>query len=190
MRNWPGQKHHPGIFEEFFPLILERLIEPGSVLTLFVYDWGTEGYFDPTQHVETQLKPRGLPYIYLPSNDVAQPGSLVAPEYLVFEWPLESLNYILEEHWLYSGPFVQTEGYVSNAPLLGLITRLFSQPNTENRIRELLRSTEFCFRAWPDGDAVLLLTDKLDLDSLNYRLKLDELNPLIQEATLHYQGQP
>ena len=84
MRNWPGQKHHPGIFEEFFPLILERLIEPGSVLTLFVYDWGTEGYFDPTQHVETQLKPRGLPYIYLPSNDVAQPGCLVAPEIFGF----------------------------------------------------------------------------------------------------------
>src|SRR5215468_3388448 len=45
VRNWPGKKHHPGIFEEFFPLILERLIAPGNILTLFINDW-EGGYFE------------------------------------------------------------------------------------------------------------------------------------------------
>src|SRR4051794_36899777 len=34
MRDWPGKKHHPGICGEFFPLILECLMEPGNVVTL------------------------------------------------------------------------------------------------------------------------------------------------------------
>jgi hypothetical protein len=137
MKGWPSQKQHPGIFEEFFPQILGRLVEPGSVLTLFIYDWGP-GYFDPRQHVEIQLQPRRLPHVFLPNNNVPAPGSSVAPDYLVFEWPLDSLNYILEEHWLHCGPFVQTEGYVGKESLLDLVTRLYSQPDTEDRIRGLL----------------------------------------------------
>jgi hypothetical protein len=49
---------------------------------------------------------------------------------------------------------------------------------------------DFCFRAWQDGDALFLLTDKLDLDVLKRRLRLQELNSLIQEAAAHYDGQP
>src|SRR2546426_3538295 len=119
MRDWPG-KLHPGIFEEFFPVILERLIEPDSVLTLFIND-STGQYFDAREHVEAQLIPRGLPYVFLPNDESVQAGSQDAHNYLVFQWPLDSLDYVLEAHWLHYGPFVETEGYVSKAPLLDAI---------------------------------------------------------------------
>ena len=189
VRNWPGKKHHPGIFEEFFPLILERLIAPGNILTLFINDW-EGGYFELQQHVENQLKPRGLSHVFLPDSNIAPPsGSQNRPQRLVFEWPADSLNFILEEHWLYYGPFIETEGYVSKGPVLDKITRLYAQPDSEQRIRELLRATEFCFRVWPDGDGMLLLTDKLDLDGLKRRLRLHELNPLILEAARGWDGE-
>ena len=66
---WPSQKYHPGIFEEFFPLILERLIAPENVLTLFIND-REGGYFEPEKHVENQLKPRGLSYAFLPERSI------------------------------------------------------------------------------------------------------------------------
>jgi hypothetical protein len=187
MRDWPGPMLHPGIFEEFFPLILHRLIESDSVLTLHVHGLDPPGHFDAREHVETQLKPRGLAYLFLPDR-TAQPDSAHQPEYLFFEWPRESLNYIAQEGWLYHGPWVETEGYVSKGPLLDVIARLHAQADDESRIRELLRSTDFCFRTWPDGNAVRLLTDKLDLRALKERLRLDELNRLIQEATQQYDG--
>ena len=188
VRNWPGQKHHPGIFEEFFPLILERLIEPENVLTLFINDWGG-GHFEPKQHVENQLKPRRLPHVCLPDCSIAPPGAQDRPQHLVFEWPADFLSFILEEHWLYYGPFIATEGYVSKGPVLDKITQLYSQPDSEQRIRELLRATEFCFRVWPDGNGVLLLTDKLNLDVLKRRLRPHELNPLIREAARGWDGE-
>ena len=94
VRDWPGRKHHPGIFEEAFPLILKRLIEPGKVLTLSVHDIGP-GYFEPMQHVATQLKPRGLSYALLANPSAAQFAE--PSEHLVFEWPVDSLDYIFEE---------------------------------------------------------------------------------------------
>ena len=178
---------HPGIFEEFFPLILHRLIEPDSVLTLHVYGLDPPGHFDASAQAETQLKPRGLAHRFLPDS-TAPLDSAHAPDRLYFEWPRDSLNYIAQEHWLHHGPWVETEGYVSRGSLLDVITRLHAQPDDESRIRELLRSTEFCFRTWPDGNAVRLLTDKLDLQALQERLRLDELNRLIQEASQRYDG--
>jgi hypothetical protein len=186
---WPSQKHHPGIFEEFFPLILERLIARENVLTLFIND-REGGYFEPQQHVENQLKPRSLSHVFLPDRSIASPGSQDGPRHLIFEWPADSLSFILEEHWLYYGPFIQTEGYVSQVPVLDKITRLYAQPDNEQRIRELLRATEFCFRVWPDGNGMLLLTDKLNLDVLKRRLRLHEMNPLIHEAARGWDGEP
>jgi len=95
---------------------------------------------------------------------------------------VDSLDYIFEEHWLHCGPFVQIEGYISSESLLGLIERLYSEPDTEQRIRALLRATEFCFKVWPDGDGLFLLTDKLDLDAFACRLEIPTLNPMIKEA--------
>jgi len=188
-RKWPSQKYHPGIFEEFFPLILEKLIAPKNVLTLFINDW-EGGYFESNQHVENQLKPRGLAHVFLPDGNISLTGSRDRPQHLVFEWPRDSLSFILEEHWLHYGPFVRIEGYVSKAPVLDKITRLYSQPDSEQRIRELLRATEFCFRIWSEGNGMLLLTDKLNLDILKRRLRLHEMNPLIQEAARGWDGEP
>jgi hypothetical protein len=189
VRDWPGQKHHPGIFEEFFPLILERLIAPENILTLFINDW-EGGYFEPKEHVENQLRPRGLSHVFVPDRNIVSPGSQDRPQHLVFEWPADSLSFILEEHWLYYGPFIETEGYVSKGSVLDKITQLYSQPDTEQRIREMLRATEFCFRVWPDGDGMLLLTDKLNLDAPKRRLRLHELNPLIREAAQGWDKEP
>jgi hypothetical protein len=72
-------------------------------------------------------------------------------------------------------PTVTIEGYASSSSAVSAISRLYFEPDTEERVRELLRIIEFGFRLWRDNDGLFLATDKLDYDVLKGRLSLDDL---------------
>jgi uncharacterized protein (DUF2384 family) len=171
---------HPAIFEQFFPAILARLVGKSNSLTLFVKSIDPE-YFNELRVIETLLAPRNLLYVLLP--DPILPGdrrTQVDVGHLIFEWPADSLDYVVE-NWFMS-PQVSVEGYISAEPPLARLAELYFAPDSEERVREVLRAVEVGFRVWPDNNGLFLATDKLDRRGLEERLYLSDLNPSLQEA--------
>ncbi len=175
--DWPHHPPppHPGIFEDFFPDLLRRLVGPGNTLTLFVR--GVErDHFDELGVIQSILVPQGLRYVLLARPQLkADPRLRLGVGNLVFEWPLASLDFIVT-HWFQS-PVIEIEGYISPDPPLGRIADLYFQPDTEDRIRELLRSITVGFRLWPDNNGLLVLSDKLDEGALRERFRVSEPLP-------------
>src|SRR5438876_1308719 len=111
----PGPPH-PGIFADFFPTILSRLVGPGNSLTLFVKSVDSS-YFDEVDVIKRLLAPRNLRYVLLASAAVGT-TRMVEPDpgLLFFEWPLEQLEYVAS-HW-FMCPQVSIEGYIAPEPPL------------------------------------------------------------------------
>ncbi len=190
VRDWPEQPGppHSGLFEEFFPIILGNLIGPENSLTLFVKGV-TRDHCDELEVIDKFLAPRNLRYILLPSPPPLQPDPSIrlGVGNLIFEWPVESLEYVVE-HWFYT-PCIEIEGYISREPPLARIAQLYFQPDTEERVREILRSILIGFRVWTDTNGLFLLTDKLHIDALRQRIRASELNPLLEEAAKRYDAE-
>lgn len=184
--NWPSYPSppHPGMFQDIFPTILGRLMGEANTLTLFVKSIDPE-YFNELDVIKKLLGPRNLSYILL-SNPIRSEDRRTQVDigHLIFEWPLASFNYIVEE-WFMS-PQVTIEGYISQEPPLAQIASLYFKPDTEQRIRELLSTIEVGFRVWPDNNGIFILTDKLDVNGLNDRLRGPDLNQLLEEASRRY----
>ena len=184
VREWPRQPGppHPGIFEDFFPTILGRLLGSGKTLVLFVY--GDRHHFDEFKVIETILWPKNLRYVLLPNPPRVGPDPRIpyGAGRLVFEWPSDCLDYIVKE-W-FESPAIEIEGYVSSGSELPLcsIAELYFRPDNEERVREILRKTELGFRLWPDNNGLFVLTDKMNIDALEERLQISDLNVKIQEA--------
>lgn len=181
--NWPSSPAppDPGVFEKLFGDILRSLTGEGNKLTLHVASIDAD-YFDELEVIKTLLAPRNLSYILL-SNPLL-PGDLrTQPDVgkLVFEWPLDSLDYVVE-HWFMS-PIVSIEGYISRQNILPKITELYFEADTEARIRELLRNIEVGFRVWQDNNGLFLLSDKLDESALKERLHTPQLVASLKEAS-------
>ena len=83
-------------------------------------------------------------------------------------------------------PIVSVEGYISPQRVLGRLAELYFQPDTEERIRTLLRAIDIGFRVWPDNNGLFLLSDKLDSNALRERLPASELATLLEEASHRY----
>jgi hypothetical protein len=162
----------PTLFEAFFPTILGRLLD-SLTLTLFVKAFDLD-YFNELETVERILAPRSLDYVLL--ANLSGPADSRSPldfGNLIFEWPKDKLSHVVEQ-WFMS-PTVTIEGYASSSSAVSAISRLYFEPDTEERVRELLRIIEFGFRLWRDNDGLFLATDKLDYDVLKGRLSLDDL---------------
>ena len=186
VQNWGphAPPPHPGIFEEFFPRILKKLIGSGNTLTLFIKSFDRD-YFNEFAVIETILAPRRLKYVLLPNLAVSiDPRVPLDAGHLIFEWPADSLDYIVQE-WFMS-PTVSIEGYIGPQLPLSRIAELYFQPDREERIRELLRDIEVGFRVWTDNNGLFVLTDKLNRDALRERVNVSDLDPLLQEAALRY----
>lgn len=186
-QNWtsslPGPPH-PGIFEDFFITIMNRLVGTDNALTLFVKDIDN-GHFDEMDVIETLLAPKNLNYVLL-GNPIV-PGDArtqIDKGNLIFEWPLESLPYVVE-NWFVS-PQVTIEGYISRISPLANIAQLYYQTDSEQRIRELLRTVELSFKIWRDYNGLFVLSDKLDFDALKIRLQLSDLNSMLGNTAREY----
>lgn len=164
----------PGFFEDFFPMILGRLIGPQGKLLLHI-DSSDPEYFDPRIVASGILTPQRLPHVFLggsPSSD--DPGVGADAGSLVFEWPADALDYIVE-HWFMS-PQVTVEGYISRDSALGHVAELYAREDTEETIRQLLEKIDLGFTVWPDNNGLFVLTDKLDNVAVEARLDIAELN--------------
>src|SRR5260370_23307063 len=61
--------------------------------------------------------------------------------------------------WFHS-PCIEIEGYIGNDNFLGQIARLYFEPDTELRIRELLRYIDIGFRVRQDNDGLFMASQK------------------------------
>jgi hypothetical protein len=177
---------HPGFFEDFFPMILGRLVGPQNKLMLHISSSDPD-YFDELSVANEILSPRNLAHVLLPSPP-SPGGETIQAEVgdLVFEWPTDSLEYIVDQ-WFMS-PQVTVEGYIGEKSVLEQIAKLYAQEDTEERIRRLLEKIEIGFKVWPDNNGLFVLTDKFDIGALRERLGIAELNHALQEAQSRYKS--
>jgi hypothetical protein len=89
---------------------------------------------------------------------------MAAAANLLFEWPLDSAQHIVDE-W-FQGFVIEIEGYISRRSCLGELAKLFFQPYNASTIRELLRG----------------LSDKLPEEELRKRLIDQDLDATIKTA--------
>jgi hypothetical protein len=161
-----------GLFAECFPAILARLVGESGTLALYVKSSDPE-FFEEFNVIRTILAPRGLRYILL--SEARGPDGLRRPGEvgnLVFEWPLVDLDYVVKRWFMC--PQVSIEGYVATELPLRVVSDLYFSPDTEARIRQVLRTVDLAFRLWPDNDGLFILTDKVDKEALQSRLRLSE----------------
>jgi hypothetical protein len=179
VKNWPHQTGppHPGVFSDVFPALLNQLVGASGILTLHVKSVDPE-YFDELAFIKDIAAPRGLQYVLLPTRTAPTRG--VDFGNILFEWPLESLKYIVE-NWFMS-PQVSIEGYVTLSSRLGTLAELYFRPSDARTIRKLLEAVEFGFTLWPDNNGIFILSDKLDEDALRKRLASPDLDDAIKAA--------
>jgi hypothetical protein len=188
VRGWPPDSApaHPGIFADFFPTILRRLIGEGNTLALHVKSVDPD-YFEEFNVIKGLLAARGLRYALLsdPSGPAAHSDE-PHPQDLIFEWSAGSLDYVVK-HW-FMCPQVTIEGYIAREIPIGHIAQLYFEADTEARIRKVLRVIDLAFKLWTDNNGMFLLTDKVSKELFIQRLQPGELAPLLMEAARRYDG--
>jgi hypothetical protein len=179
--DWPSQPGppDPAVFAELFPKILAHLVGDSNVLTLHVKGVDRT-YFDELDIIDRILVPRNLVYVLLPPSQHFKENSPVrmGAGNLIFEWPGEFFQEIPRQ-WFHS-PCIELEGYISARTPLGQIAQLYFEPDTELRIRKLLREVEIGFKVWQDNNGLLLLTDKFGVDAMRGRLEATGLSVHLQ----------
>ena len=165
----------PSAFSQAFSTLLKTLAGE-NVLTLHVKSLDPD-YFDPLKVIKEILQPQNLDYMLLRfSKKQDNQGGVSTEGALFFEWPTTNLEYVVD-NWFMS-PQVTIEGYISTKSVLPKLAELFGLPDTEERLRELLRAIEIGFKIWQDFNGLFVLTDRLDLPALRERLHSESFRDL------------
>ncbi len=169
------------LFGPLFREIITRLMARSGKLYLFVKGMDRT-YFDELETIDKVLVPRNLSYVLLPPSAPFKKDAPVrlGAGHLIFEWPNELLDEVPRK-WFHS-PGIEIEGYIGNDDFLGQIARLYFEPDTELRIRELLRYIDIGFRVRQDNDGLFLASQKLNMEALSNLLGLPQLNLMVQKA--------
>jgi hypothetical protein len=182
----PGVSQQPfsaglRIFARLFPDIIARLMGSSGKLCLFVKGMDRT-YFDELEMIDKVLVPRNLSYVLLPPSAPFKKDEPVrlGAEHLIFEWHSELLDEVPRKWFL--SPCIEIEGYIGKDNFLGQIARLYFEPDTELRIRELLRYIDIGFRVHQDNDGLFLASQKLNMEALGNLLGLSQLNFMVQQA--------
>jgi hypothetical protein len=170
------------LFGILFPKIMTRLMESSGNLCLFVKGMDRT-YFDELELIDKVLVPQNLNYALLPPSAPFKKDAPVrlGVGHLIFEWPSEMLDEVPRK-WFHS-PGIEIEGYVGKGNFLGQIARLYFEPDTELRIRELLGYIEIGFRVRQDNDGLFLASKKLDAKDLTNILGISQLNSMVRQIT-------
>jgi hypothetical protein len=182
----PGAAEQPlpagwHLFRPLFREIITRLMARSGNLCLFVKGMDRT-YFDELETIDKILVPRNLSYVLLPPSAPFKKDAPVrlGAGHLIFEWPSELLDEVPGK-WFHS-PCIEIEGYIGNGDFLGQIARLYFEPDTELRIRELLRYIDIGFRVHQDNDGLFLASQKLNAEALSNLLGIPQLNLMVQQA--------
>lgn len=163
----------PSVFSQAFPSLVKSLVRENT-LTLCVKSVDPD-YFDPLRTVKEILQPQNLDYMLMRrSQKHNKQGGSLTEGVLFFEWPTTNLEYVVD-HWFMS-PQVTIEGYISANSVLPKLAQLFVLPDTEERLRELLRAIEIGFKIWQDFNGIFLLSDRMNFEAIKDRLQSVELN--------------
>ena len=183
VKDWAGGKGppHPGLFGEFFSLVLGRLVG-SDTLTLHVKSMDPD-YFYELKCIEDTLAPKKIPYMLLPSFRSAEYGPDVGN--LFFEWPVDSLELVRSE-WFVS-PQISVEGYITHGSCLPRLCEIYFAPDSEDVVRGFLAQIEIGFKVWRDNNGILLLSDKFDADGILERIQPEDIDALIAEAVREYE---
>ena len=176
VKDWvPGVRPpaDPQVFREAFPSLMRKLVGEGS-LTFCVISPDPDS-FDAVKTIKEILHQQNLSYMFLRCAQKQSTHEEPLTEgVLFFEWPIDKLEDFADS-WFVSAQ-VTVEGYINSQSILPQVAQLFYQPDTEERLRELLRSIEVGFKVWPDFNGIFLLTERLDLQALKDRLQITEFN--------------
>ncbi len=169
------------LFARLFPDIIARLMGRSGKLCLFVKGMDRT-YFDELEMIDKVLVPRNLSYVLLPPRAPFKKDAPVrlGAGHLIFEWPSELLDEVPLKWFL--SPCIEIEGYIGQNDLLGQIARLYFEPDTEIRIRELLNYIDIGFRVHQDNDGLFLASQKLNMEALSNLLGISQLNVIVQQA--------
>jgi hypothetical protein len=148
------------LFGPLFREIITRLMARSGKLCLFVKGMDRT-YFDELETIDKVLVPRNLSYVLLPPSAAFKKDAPVrlGAGHLIFEWPSELLDEVPRK-WFHS-PVIEIEGYIGNDDFLGQIARLYFEPDTELRIRELLSYIDIGFRLHQDNDGLFFASHVL-----------------------------
>jgi hypothetical protein len=162
------------LFAPLFREIITNLMAKSGKLCLFVKGMDRT-YFDELETIDKVLVPKNLSYVLLPPSTPFKKDAPVrlGAGHLIFEWPSELLDEVPQK-WFHS-PCIEIEGYIGNGDFLGQIARLYFEPDTERRIRELLTYIDIGFRVSQDNDGLFLASQKLNMDGLSNLLGLSQL---------------
>lgn len=167
----------PSTFSEAFPSLLKALVREGT-LTLCVKSPDPES-FNAVKTITAILQPQNLSYMLLRcSQKQGTPREPFTEGVLFFEWPITNLEHLVD-NW-FGPPQVTIEGYISSNSVLPQLAQLFYQPDTEERLRELLRAIEIGFKVWQDFNGMFLLTERMNYQALNDRLQVSQLNEFLR----------
>jgi hypothetical protein len=169
------------LFGPLFREIITRLMARSGKLCLFVKGMDRT-YFDELETIDNVLVPRNLSYVLLPPSAPFKKDAPVrlGAGHLIFEWPSELLDEVPRK-WFHS-PGIEIEGYIGKDEFLGQIARIYFEPDTELRIRELLTYVDIGFRVRQDNDGLFLVSQKLNMEALSNLLGLSQLNLMVQQT--------
>ena len=169
------------LFGPLFREIITRLMARSGKLCLFVKGMDRT-YLDELETIDKVLVPQNLSYVLLPPSAPFKKDAPVrlGAGHLIFEWPGELLDEVPQK-WFRS-PVIEIEGYIGDDDFLGQIARLYFEPDTELRIRELLRYIDIGFRVRQDNDGLFMASQKLNMEALSDLLGLSQLNLMVRQA--------
>ena len=169
------------LFGPLFREIITRLMARSGKLCLFVKGMDRT-YFDELETIDKVLVPRNLSYVLLPPSAAFKKDAPVrlGAGHLIFEWPSELLDEVPRKWFL--SPCIEIEGYIGKGDFLGQIARLYFEPDTELRIRELLRYIDIGFRVHQDNDGLFLASQKINTEAVRNMLGLSQLNLIVQQT--------
>jgi hypothetical protein len=151
----------PGIFQEVFPDLVSRLVEPNYDLYLHVNALEPE-YFDELSVLKEKIVPMGSQYMLL--STIANQNTQLAVGNLIFGCPLSFLSYV-SDNWFYS-PITEVEGYIMRREQFGELAEHYFKADSAETIRGVLSTLRLGFRLWPDFNGMEILSDKVRPDSL------------------------
>ena len=157
----------PSTFQFFLPNILEIIMPKDNIIVLNVVDTAERDdfrYLVNDDLVNSFLKPNGYEFLFLDKEISGQRYPTI-----FFECSFNDLDVL--DHVAYPGTFTDIEGFLMERGKLRLFSKWYKMGNTDVMFRDLIRNVYMAFRIWKDKNGMFIVTDKLNIESLEKKVK-------------------